>query len=140
MASSLVRTEIKNYLTANWTATAIFDLSDYLRATDFPVDAPWLGIQFLSSKEETIHISGSLNGYRERGVIFFHLVIPNGFATSTALTFCEDLRNLFRGKRIGEIAIIRADPPTDTKGTALLIKGPWYGMAVPVAFQWDHTY
>ena len=141
MSSKVVHDKIMTYLTANWTTTPIFDFDNYLRDADLPL-TPWIGIQFMASREGVVSLTGtSTTGYREIGIFFIHAIIPNGFDMVSAVTMCEDLRNLFRGKRIDDtIVIIKANPPTQDNGIALNIKGNWVGWAVVIEYYSDFFY
>jgi hypothetical protein len=139
MSSSAVRTEVKNYLQANWTETPIYDLSDFYSLEDLPSDLEsWLGIQFIGGLEEVRAIGETC--YRERGIIFFHVVVQSGFDSANALSLCENLRDLMRALRVNSLVIEQVKPPNDSFGKALFFKGNWHGWAVETEYYYDFDY
>jgi hypothetical protein len=136
MSSKQVRSEIKDFLNANWSSTPIYDLSDFFNVDDLPSNLDsWLGIQFIGGVEDLREIGATC--YRERGLIFFHVVVESGFNSDKALGLCEELRNILRSVRINDLVIEQVKPPTDNEGKALYFSGNWHGWLVESIYYFD---
>jgi len=133
MSSSYVRTQIKNFITTNFPAENIIDLTgqyleikDFLAANSLTYESNWLGIDFIGSDETpiTVGASNTTGCYREDGSLFFHVVEPIKIAAaSNILTRTEALRNGLRGQRIGDIIIESVTPLSTTEGSTLQFSG-----------------
>lgn len=132
MSSSAVRTQITNYLQAN-SAETLLDISGvYDEMQDFLDDNAvgpsdnWVGLQFVGDSEEpiTIDADGTKGKYRETGQVLIHVVAPVGFGIVPAIMArAETLRNLLRGRRIGDIIIESVTPANFGFGAALQFEG-----------------
>jgi hypothetical protein len=130
MTNPGLRAAIKAELAANWTATPVFDLSDYASFDDIPqgdADAMLL-IQFIGGPERLAAIGQIENhSWEEQGVVIFHLVMPTGESSARALTYGEQLVSMFRGKRLGSYLIDFMEHFSDFQGAAIRISGRWHG-------------
>lgn len=129
MSSPAFRAVVLGVLAAQWSATAVYDKSDYINIEDLPAsgEAPVLLVQFLSASEtlETIGTQGA-DGWREDGSFYLHLLMPTGEASTRALALGEQLRGLFRGQRFGAFVIESIDPFVDVD-----ILGKWRRWSAP---------
>lgn len=130
MSSPAFRTIVMDTLAAQWTATAFFDLSDYVDVDDLPAtgEEPVLAVKFLGGPERlaTIATQGT-HGWEENGAFLFHLLMPTGESSARALALGEQLRSLFRGKRFGSFIIEALDPFSDFYGGAGSgVMGKWH--------------
>lgn len=147
MSSSYVRTEIKNFLTANAPTENQVDLSGrYEELTDMLDDfsigrnEPWLGIQFVPSIEETVSLNaGNTEGkYREIGLIFLHIVERSKpTVTDDILARAETLQSLLRGQRINDILIEGVSPANFEAGGTLQFDGGYQSAGITVNYQRD---
>ena len=86
----------------------------------------WVGLQFVGDSEEpiTIDADGTKGKYRETGQVLIHVVAPVGFGIVPAIMArAETLRNLLRGRRIGDIIIESVTPANFGFGAALQFEG-----------------
>lgn len=129
MSSPTFRAVILGVLAAQWTATAVFDKSDYINVEDLPATGtdPILLVQFLTATEnlETIGTQHA-DGWREDGSFYFHLLMPTGESSQRALALGEQLRALFRGQRFGAYVIESVHPFIDVD-----ILGKWRRWSAP---------
>ena len=138
MSSRYVRNTILTYLTNNWTATPVYDLSNFLDKTNLNLANlnMWVGVQFLHSEETYAGVGGKC--FRESGTIIFHVAHAVGQSSDGAINACESIRDLFRGMRIGgNIVIESVDPPTDMWGEAIEFDGNWHGFAIYTEYYMD---
>jgi hypothetical protein len=130
MSSPTVRAAILATLAANWTATPVFDLSDWVSFADIPqgdADAMLL-IQFVGGPERLATIGQIENhSWREDGIIFFHLCFPTGENSARALTLGEQLVTMFRGRRFGTFVVDFMEHFSDFNGAAIQLNGRWHG-------------
>jgi hypothetical protein len=137
MTSPGLRSAIKAELAARWSACPVFDLSDYISFAEIPqadLDCMLL-LQFTPSTERIATIGPpELHSWREQGVIYFHLAMPTGEPSARALTLGEELRALFRNRRIGAYRLDFFDPFSDFAGAAIKLDGRWHGWSAPLGF------
>jgi hypothetical protein len=129
MSSSYVRTQIKNFLTANAPTESIVDLSgqyeelqDLLTRLSISMDGPWVGVQFIGNEEVpiTVNSTNTSGKYRETGAVYIHVIdIAKLGVSDSILTRAETLRSLFRGQKIGSIFIESVTPTNFESGAAL---------------------
>lgn len=149
MSSVYVRDQIKTFIAAN-SAEKVVDLTaafeeikELLVVEGVTTDAPWLGLQFIGDDEEPIALAATNDQgkYREFGSIFFHVCAiaqlgaangPNGL-----LTRGEALRNLLRGRHIGDIIIQHVTPMNFDSGATLQFEGGYVSGSFQVAYQRD---
>lgn len=132
MSSSYIRSEIKSFLSANSTekfvdlTAEIDEMQELLDRYSIKASDSWVGIQYIGSEELpiTIQSNGTVGRYRETGSIYIHVVAPSKFGVANViLPRVEVLRNLLRGKRIGDIIIESVTPPNFEFGAALQFEG-----------------
>jgi hypothetical protein len=132
MSSVYVRTQIKDFLDDNSNEdvidlTAQFDeIKELLSENDIQPDAPWLGLSFIGDDEVPVSLAATNDQglYRETGAIHFHVVSEAKVGVGDALlTRGETLRDLFRGRRIGEIVIDSVTPMNFDSGATLQFEG-----------------
>jgi len=137
MSSPSVRTAIKAHLAANWSASPVFDLSDYAAFADIPqgdADAMLL-LQFVGGPERIATIGQVENhGWREDGTVFFHLCLPTGEQSARALTLGEQLVIMFRGKRFGDFTVDFMEHFSDFAGAAIQLNGRWHGWSSALGY------
>lgn len=128
-----MRDQIKTFIADNAPSESVVDLTSLFEElkellADFGVqpDSPWLGIQFIGSDEVPIGLAANntTGKYRENGAIYFHVVdiarLGNG---DGLLTRGEALRNLLRGRRIGDILVESVTPMNFDSGATLQFEG-----------------
>jgi len=140
MSSNYVRTEYKNFLTTNWVTTPFIDISDFKTINDLPQPPEnVLLLEFVPQAEEEVSV-GPGNCYRERGIINNHVLAPSGYASTDALSVCEELRDLLRGIRIKDITVRAVNPPTNMNGAALQFDGSYDGWVIQLDYICDFFY
>jgi len=147
MSSSYVRSQIKTYLGTNFPTENVVDLTaqyrsigDILSDEGITHNDNWLGIQFSSSEERVISIpaDNSQGLYREVGIIFLHIVEPvRKDVVDLLLARSEDLRDSFRGKRIGDVVVEEVSPPSFENGTTIQFEGGYTSASVIVSYYRD---
>ncbi len=134
MSSSYVRTQIKTFLDDNSNEdyvdlTAQFgEISQLLAEESIQPDAPWLGLQFAGGDEVPVGLAATNDQglYRETGIIQLHVVAEAAIGVGDGLLIRgEALRNLFRGRRIGNITIESVSPLNFDLGSTLEFEGGW---------------
>lgn len=137
MSSPAFRAIVLGELAAHWAPRLYFDLSDYTDIDALPAtgEEPVLLVQFIGGTERlaTIATQGT-HGWQEDGIFYFHLLMPTGENSQRALTWGEELRTLFRGKRFGSYVIEAVEPFSDFLGAAIRIAGKWHGWSAPGSY------
>lgn len=146
MSSEAARTQITDFLTTNSTETFLDISGVYDDMQDFLVDSGvgpsdnWVALQFIGDNEEpiTIDADGTKGKYRESGSVLLHVVAPVGFGIVPAIMGrAETLRNLLRGKRIGDIIIESVTPANFGFGAALQFEGGYTAATFICAYERD---
>lgn len=147
MSSVYVRTQIKNFITANVPSETIIDLTaqyqeiaKLLNNASLSMKDPWLGIQFIGADETPVSVqaTNTTGLYRETGAIYLHIVeatSPN--LVDNILARSEALRDALRGQRIGDIIIESVDPPNFENGATLEFEGGYTSASVVVGYYRD---
>lgn len=149
MSSAYVRTTIKDFVETNVPSENLVDLSsqfgemkEFLADFGVPVDGPWLGIQFIGDDEIPIGLAATNDQglYRESGAIYFHICdvarLGNG---DSLLTRGETLRNLLRGRHIGDIIIEGVTPMNFDQGATLQFEGGYMSGSFYVSYIRDNN-
>lgn len=146
MSSVYVRTQIKQFLDDNSAEDVIDmtsqfeDLRQLLAENSIQPDAPWLGVQFIGSDEIPVSLSATndLGLYRETGAIQLHVVSEAKIGVGDSLlTRGETLRNLFRGRRIGDIVVESVSPMNTESGATLEFEDGYMSGTCIVAYYRD---
>ncbi len=147
MSSAYVRTQIAGFLAANAPSektidlTALFgEISEEIEAAGIDPDSPWLGIQYIGDDEIPVGLAASNEQglYRETGAILIHVVDVARLGVGAGLlTRGETLRNLFRGRRIGDIIIESCTPMNFDDGATLQFEGGFMAGTFSVSYMRD---
>jgi len=147
MSSLYVRTQIKDYIGDNAPAETLIDLTsafqeikELVEDNGITSNDPWLGIEFVGDDEVpiTIPATNDTGKYRESGVVFIHVVGTAKLGAGDALLQRgETLRNLFRGKRIGEIIVESVTPMNFNAGSTLQFEGGYMSGSFLISYQRD---
>lgn len=147
MSSAYVRSTIKQFLEDNASEetlvylTAVYqEIKELLADFEIQPDASWLGVQFIGNDEVPIALAATNDQglYRETGAIYFHVVAPARLgAGDSLLTRGETLRDLFRGRRIGDIVVESVTPMNFDSGATLQFEGGFMSGSFFVAFHRD---
>lgn len=146
MSSSSVRTAVRQFLDNN-SSEDIIDLSDQfddfkemLAEANLQPDAPWLGLDFIGDEELPISLSATneIGLYREIGSIILHVCTEARLgAGNSIIARAEDLRNLFRGLRIGNIVIDGVTPVNFGPGATLSFDGGYISGTITISYHAD---
>lgn len=147
MSSVYVRDEIADFITAELASETLVDLTgefenlrDLLARHSINANTPWLGIQYIGNDEIPVDIRGTntRGKYREIGALYLHVVAKTQVGVAqTLLTRAENIRNTFRGQRIGTILIESVAPPNFDAGATLQFEGGWTSASVIISYQRD---
>lgn len=148
MSASYVRDQIKLFLDNELPGEKYMDLTaegrelrEALAANGIQRNDPWLGLQFIGNSEEPITIPARNDSgkYREIGAVYIHVVdIAKIGAGNSILARVETLRNLFRGRRIGDLIKVESvTPPNFEAGATLQFEGGWTSASVIVSYEYD---
>lgn len=147
MSSSYVRTEIKNFLSANAGGENLVDLTgqyleltEVLTANGLTRNDNWLGLQFIGDLEDpiTVPATNTSGKYREIGTIALHVVDRvSATIVDDILTRAETLRDLLRGRRINDIIIESITPPNFESGATLELDGGYQAATLIVSYERD---
>lgn len=134
MSSGYVRLQINTFLEANWTTTDIFYVDDYDSIDSIPANNTdaWVGVEYPSSVEQVNSIPA--NFWREDGDVLIHIVTPNGWDSATPVSYGDQLQQLLRGQRLGDVVIESVSPVTDASPPALELSSSWHGWAILVSY------
>lgn len=146
MSSTYVRTQIKDFLDDN-SSEDVIDLTalpeefkELLAEYEIQPDAPWLGVQFIGDDEIPIALAATNDQgkYRETGAVHFHVVATAQLGVGDLmLARGEVLRNLFRGRRIGDIIIDSVTPMNFDSGATLQFEGGYMSGSFFMAYRRD---
>ncbi len=147
MSSVYVRTQILGFLQSEASSETVVDLTsvyqeikELLTEAGVQPDAPWLGVQFIGDDEIPIALAATNDQgkYRETGAIYFHLCAVAQIGNSGGLlTRGEVLRNLFRGRRIGNILVQSVTPMNFDNGATLQFEGGYMSGSFLMSYQHD---
>lgn len=146
MSSIYVRQQIKQFITDNSQETVVDlsaqfeDLRELLGENDVQPDAPWLGLTFIGNDELPVSLSATNDKglYRETGVVSLHVVSEARIGVGDSLlTRGETLRNLFRGRTIGNITIESVGPMNTESGATLEFEDGYMSGTVLVSYHRD---
>lgn len=128
MSSVYVRQQIKSFMATNSDENVIdltaqyADIKELLSEANLQPDASWIGLQFIGGDEEPVALAATNDQglYRETGTINIHVVAEAKIGVGDGLlTRGESLRNLFRGRRIGDIVVEKVRPMNTDQGATL---------------------
>ncbi len=153
MSSLYVRTQIKDYLTANAPTEVQIDFSAEFRTLEelredlsLGLQDNFLGLQFLPSGETpwALATDNSSGFFRETGVFLMHVVEPTQeqpALTNAILARSETLLGLFRGATInGDIYIESVIPANFDSSATLQFENGYNAAAVTVNFYRDNNF
>jgi hypothetical protein len=135
MSSGFTRSTLERFLHDNWDDTDVFVVDDADDISMIPANTakPWVGIEYLTSTEEVDCLPANM--WRERGTILLHIVIPNGWVSSTAITLGDKLQRLLRGQRLDELVIQSVSPVISTDPPAIPRTSAWQGFCLISQYQ-----
>lgn len=128
MSSVYVRQQVKQFIDDNSDEAVIdltaqyADIKQLLADANLQPDASWIGLQFIGGDEEPVALAATNDQglYRETGTIQVHIVGEAKIGVGDSLLARgEVLRNLFRGRRIGDITIEKVRPMNTDLGATL---------------------
>ncbi len=147
MSSAYVRTQIAAFIAEKASGEKTLDLTalygeikEVIDDADIDPDSPWLGIQYIGDDEVPVGLAANNETglYRETGAILLHVVDVAGLGVGAKLlTRGEALRNLFRGRRIGDIIIESVSPMNFEDGATLLFEGGYMAGTFSISYQRD---
>lgn len=147
MSSTYVRDTLKTFIAAEAPTESVIDLTssfqeiqELIADNDVQPDAPWLGIEFQGDDEVPVGLAANntQGKYRELGAVYFHVVevarLGNG---DRLLTRGENLRNLLRGRRIGNILIESVTPMNFQQGATLQFEGGYMSASFIIGYEYE---
>jgi hypothetical protein len=133
MSSPAVRDAINQAIAALAAPWPTFDLSNYQSLEDVlsTIDAEAVLIQYVTADDQVQTIGGEGNqGYEETGVAVIHMVVPTGFASSTAVNKGYTIQIGMRGRRLtAEIVTESMSPFVDFGSNSIGVNGAVHGYA-----------
>lgn len=146
MSSVYVRDQVLDFLDSNSNETFIDltaqfgEVKEMLAYYEIQPESPWCGVQFIGDDEIPIALAATNDQgkYRESGAIYIHIVdIARLGVGDSLLTRGEVLRNLFRGRRIGDIIIDSVTPMNFDTGANLDFSGGYMSGSFLLAYRRD---
>lgn len=148
MSSTYVRTTFKSFMSTNATGeTKQIDLTgqsaemrEFMNSNSISLSSNWIGFQFIGNSElpATVPATNDQGTYREEGAIYIHVIAPAAVnVMDSLLTRAETLRDLLRGRRIGEIRINEVTPVNTDDGATLQFDAGWMGASFLVNYERD---
>lgn len=147
MSSLAVRTLIKNFLTAEAPTEKLVDLTgqihevqNMLSDSGVGPDDPWIGVQFVGADEvpSTTPATNDQGKYWESGAVYIHVVgVASLGISDSILGRAENLRNLFRGRRIGAMFIDSVTPINFDAGAALRFESGYIAGAFILGYRYE---
>jgi hypothetical protein len=134
MSSGYVREKINTFLEANWTTTEIYYVDDYDSIESIPANNTdaWVGVEYPGAVETVDSIPA--NFWREDGDVIIHIVTPNGWNSLKPIQYGDQLQQMLRGQRLGDVVIENVSPVTDASPPALELSSSWHGWAILVRY------
>jgi len=148
MSSSVVRTQVKDFLEENSSEDVVDmtghfeDLRQLLADSEVTPDSPWLGLEFIGDSEDPVSLSADNEKglYREFGLIQLHIcAIAKIGVGADIVSRGEILRNLFRGRRIGSIVVESVSPINTGPGATLEFEAGYVSGTVSVSYKHDFS-
>lgn len=148
MSSTAVRTLITDFLEDNSAEDAVDltgnfeDLRALLADSGITPDSPWLGLEFIGDSEDPVSLfaDNEKGLYRELGLIQLHVcAIAKIGVGSELITRAEVLRNLFRGRRVGNIVVDSVSPISTGPGATLEFEAGYVSGTVSVSYHFDFS-
>jgi len=135
MSSGLVRSQLEDFLADNWTDTLFYIVDDHEDISTIPANnqEAWIGIEYASSSERVDSLPA--NFWNERGIIFLHIVTPNGWASKHSIYLGDKLQKLLRGVRIQELVIESVSPVISQSPPAIEKSSEWNGFVLVLSYQ-----
>lgn len=147
MSSLYVREQIMDFLEANAPSETFVDLTvqfaemkEFLEENSLESEDNWVGVEFIGSDEVPITVPATNDQglYREDGAVYIHVVAPAAIGVGNGLlTRGESLRNLLRGRRIGEVKIESVTPLNTAEGATLQFDGGFMSASFIVSYERD---
>ena len=146
MSSSTVRSAVTAFLAANSAEVVVDltaeygDLRTMLADLSIQPDAPWLGLDFTGSAEDPVSLlaNNDTGLYREYGMISLHVVAAGKLGVGASIIARGDaLRDLFRGRRIGDIVVESVSPVNTGPGATLEFEAGYVSGTVNVMYYAD---
>jgi hypothetical protein len=106
MSSPEAYDDIQTRLSGNWTATPLVFENDPYTLPDTP--APFLYVEIFGDDFDQIQVGQQgQNMWEERGVAYFHVMVPNDTGSAAARAYAKQALNLFREQQIGSIRTVK---------------------------------
>ncbi len=146
MSSEYVRTTVKTFLGDNSNETVVDltslfqEIKELISDLEIQPDAAWLGLEFIGGDEIPVGLAATNDQgkYRETGAIHLHVVEPARLGVGDIMiSRGEVLRNLFRGRRIGDIIIESVTPMNFNSGATLQFEGGYMSGSFLMSYQRD---
>lgn len=146
MSSAYVRTQVKQFLDDNSEEVVIdltaqfADLKQLISEAGLQPEASWLGLQFIGGDEIPVGLAATNDQglYRETGAVQLHVVAVAKLGVGDGLlTRGETLRNLFRGRRIGDIIVESVTPMNFDLGATLEFEDGYMSGTCTIAYHRD---
>ncbi len=147
MSSVYVRDTVKAFIATNAPSEKLVDLTarfeelkELLIEEGIADDSPWLAIDFVGDDEIPVGLSATNDQglYRETGAIYIHVIdVARLGGAGGMLTRGETLRNLFRGRRIGDILIESVTPMNFNSGATLQFEGGFMSGSFIIGYERD---
>lgn len=118
MSSPYVRDRILPEITALVAPIPVVDLTGYTSLDELgdnaDVNNRVVLVDFIVADDSFADIGGEGNqGWRERGTVQVHWMVPKGFEHGPDLTNAESFRQSLRGRRLDDVTIEAMSPFTD---------------------------
>ena len=135
MSSKYVRSTLEAHLAATWTDTPIHVVDDIDDITAIPLNTQeaWLGIEYVAATDVVNCLPANM--WNERGTIFLHLVIPNGWQNAVAVDLGDKLQKSLRGLRLGTLVIESVSPALSQSPPSVEWGSSWQGFALILDYQ-----
>lgn len=135
MSSGYVRNQLEDYLAENWSDTLFYVVDDHEDISTIPANNTdaWVGVEYVSASERVNCLPANM--WDERGTVFLHIITPNGWASSHAITYGDKLQRLLRGNRIGSLVIESVSPVISQSPPAIEKTSEWNGFVLVLSYQ-----
>ena len=140
MSSQSARDAINAAVEAAAGSVPVYDLSDYHSSSEVlkDQDSTVILVQYVTAEEQLVTVGAvGSHGFRENGSVVLHIVEPTGFASDSAVTLGDQIREYLRGRRLNSQTHIRTcEPFTDFGGSAVGLEGgAWKGWASNLSYE-----
>ena len=147
MSSASVRLSVKNVFASEIPGEKLVDMSaqyetisDLLQRLSIDLDEEWVGLLFIGDREETVSLAAdnTRGCYREYGMVQVNVIAPAAIGVADDMVARADaIRNVFRGRRLGNMIVEEVTPPNTERGAILEMEANFMSASFEIMYYLD---